>query len=85
MSGNNENLVVVKKFYSTTEAMVVKALLDSQNIDSELVNETMADLFPGNPSEEFQVKLLARSEDVDKINAVLDAKFNQSELTDEFK
>lgn len=85
MSNDSQDLVVVRKFASTNEALIVKGLLDSNNIDTELVNENMSDLFPGSPMEEFQAKIVARAEDVDKINEILSAKFKESDLNNDFK
>ncbi|MFI3268480.1 MAG: hypothetical protein R3Y51_07185 [Rikenellaceae bacterium] len=63
----------------------MESLLSAMEIYTEVIGEGSADLFPSSSSEMLQPGLLVRKEDIPRINAVLDAKFRESDLTNEFK
>lgn len=85
MKDLGNGLVVVAYYTTSHEAEIVQALLSSFKIYTELINKTASEILPISTSEEFQVKLLANQSDVERINEILNAKFKESDLTNEFK
>ena len=75
-----EKFAVIKRFRTAGEANIIKALLDANGIDSELVHADSASLFPDNPSKSLQIDRIAREEDVEKIKEILSAKFDEKEF-----
>ena len=75
MALSEDNLVVIRRFSRDGEAQVVKSMLDSFGIETQLRGESSAGLFPDNPISDFNIELIARAEDADKIEELLAAKF----------
>lgn len=80
MEKDNGNFVVVRYFATETEAEIIHSLLNSYNIDSELIHTQSAGLFPMSSSEVLQIQLIANESDVPKIEAILNAKFDKEEI-----
>ncbi|MFI3261641.1 MAG: hypothetical protein R3Y26_01905 [Rikenellaceae bacterium] len=85
MSEELEKLVVYKRFATLGEAKIVESLLSAMEIYTEVIGEGTAELFPGSSSEMLHAGLLVRKEDIERIDAVLNARFKESDLTNEFK
>lgn len=85
MSEELEKLVVYKRFATLGEAKIEESLLSAMEIYTEVIGEGTAELFPGSSSEMLQAGLLVRKEDIERIDAVLNARFKESDLTNEFK
>lgn len=73
-------MVVVRRFTRAGEAHVVKSLLDSFGLETELRGEESASLFPDNPISDFGIELIARAEDVSRIEKLLAAKFDKNDI-----
>lgn len=80
MASSDSKLVVIRRFARSGEAHVVKSLLDSFGLETELRGEESASLFPDNPISDFGIELIARAEDAAKIDALLAAKFDKSDI-----
>jgi len=75
----NQKLVKVFDTEQETEAMVLKGLLESANIESDLRSIVAPqDTFPGVGG----VEILVRSEDAEEAGKIIES-FRQSPLTDE--
>lgn len=72
-------LAVVRQFRTEVEANIVKALLEANGIQCSLVHSTVAGVLPLQSSD-FDIQLVARQEDLPKINALFKAKFDKSEM-----
>jgi len=73
MALSDDNLVVIRRFSRDGEAQIVKSMLDSFGIETQLRGDTAAGLFPDNPISDFSIELVARSEDADRIEELLTA------------
>ncbi len=78
------NVIVIRTFSSTGEALIYKTLLESNGIDAELLNETSSDVLPLQ-NELMEVKLAVRAADAAKAQEILDAKFDEEEFEVESK
>ncbi len=74
MTPSDDNLVVIRRFVRDGEAQIVKSLLDSFGIETQLRGQTAAGLFPDNPISDFSIELVARAEDADRIEELLEAR-----------
>ena len=78
------NVIVIRTFSSTGEALIYKTLLESNGIDAEVLNETSSDVLPLQ-NELMEVKLAVRAADAAKAQEILDAKFDEEEFEVESK
>ncbi len=80
MTTSDNKFVVIRKFSRLNEAHIVKSLLDSYGFETELIGEESASLFPNSTIPDFGIELLAKGEDVAKIEALLAAEFDKNEI-----
>lgn len=84
MSENKDKLVVYKRFCTPQEAYVLNGLLDSEGIYAEVINDNLAySGFGVGMTNISQAGLLVREEDIEKIDALLNAEFKAEDLAEE--
>lgn len=79
---DESKIVIIRSFTSYNEAALYKSILDGADIESKLLNETIAGILPmlNNLTE---VHLAVRAEDEKQAKAILKAKFDKEEFEEE--
>lgn len=79
---DTSKLVILRNFSSVGEAIIYQSLLESNGIECQLLNETSADVFPIQ-GELTAIRLIVNEADVEQAEAILSAKFDQTEFDTE--
>lgn len=72
-----QEFVTLARFASLEEAQVIKALLDSVGVESQIMNATAAQVMP---YLEGDVSIMVNGADYEKARQMLDAKFDRTEM-----
>ena len=70
------------RFSSMEEAQVVKAMLDSMGIESQIVNDIAADILP---MLEGDIKIIVNRSSLQQARKILAAKFDKNKFKDAWK
>lgn len=70
------------RFSSMEEAQVVKAMLDSMGVESEIVNDIAADVLP---MLENDVRIIVNNSDLPQAKRIMHAKFDKEQYKDAWK
>ena len=72
--------MVVGDYSTTSEAEIVKSLLNSLGIDSFIRNSSMSNILPSIPLGAGTIELLVRTKDYDKSIDILNSKFDKKDM-----